>query len=125
VPIESEAVMSEIDRRERRFACRLPVTLHRGKGSLSLETEDVGFRGVYVVCDDPPAVRNLVRLTFALPGVGAPVEVHGMVVHVTTEDAARPRGFGLQFWGLDARARSAWDHFVHGLLRDSGPARRG
>jgi len=117
--------MKPVDRREKRFACRLPVTLHRGKTTVALETEDVGFRGVYVVCDDPPPVRNLVRLSFVLPGAPAPVEVHGMVVHVLGGASPRAHGFGLQFWGVDAKARAAWDHFVHGLLRESSRTRHG
>jgi hypothetical protein len=110
--------MLDTDRREFRLSCRLSVLWQRSKQSQTLHTHDVGFRGAFLQCDEPPALRQLVKLTFSLPG-GEFVETHAMVVHMRKPEEHRGGGFGVQFWGLDAQGRATWDHFVHGLMRDS------
>jgi hypothetical protein len=115
--------MLEPDRREFRLTCRLNVLWQRSKQSQSLHTQDVGFRGAFLQCEEPPGQRQLVKLTFSLPG-GEFVETHAMVVHVRKAEEHHEGGFGVQFWGLDAQGRATWDHFVHGLMRDSKKHRK-
>jgi hypothetical protein len=85
---------------------------------LELLTNDVSYRGAFIRTDAPPALRQLLRVTFDLPNDAAKVSAHGMVVRVVTrgEGGGAPRvpGVGLQFWGPIEQAK-AWDQFVYDL----------
>lgn len=105
-------------RREARVEVCVPVVVYRGKSPISLETNDVSFKGLFVRTLDPPALRSLVRLKVSL--FDREFEAHAMAVHVVTtieEGDPHPRGVGLQFWGLSGPARTAWDDFVRGLVQ--------
>jgi hypothetical protein len=103
-------------RREARVDVRVPVVLVRGKSSVTLETTDVSFKGLFVRTEDPPALRSLVRLRVALHD--REFEAHAMVVHRTVGVSIdREPGIGLQFWGLAGPDRNAWDEFVRGLVQ--------
>ena len=77
-------------------------------------TNDVSFRGAFLRTDAPPALRQLVRVAFSLPG-GEEVSGHAMVVHVVPpgNDSQIP-GAGVQFWGPVQEAK-AWEKFVYEL----------
>lgn len=104
-------------RREARIEARVPVVMHRGKRTVSLETSDVSFKGLFLCTADPPPLRSLVRLIVSLDG--ATFETHAMAVHIVRSGGEHDReaGVGLQFWGLSGPARTAWDDYVRGLVQ--------
>jgi hypothetical protein len=103
-------------RREARVDARIRVLVVRGRRTVPLETSDVSFKGLFLVTDDPPPVRSLMRLRVALPA--REIEAHAMAVHVS-DDAGdgRGAGVGVQFWGLAGPDRTAWDDFVRDLIQ--------
>lgn len=107
-------------RRDARIDVRVPVVIIRGKVTLALETLDVSFRGLFLKCQEPPALRSLVRLKVTTPvGAGGPtrtIEVHAMAVHVIAAGDDREGGVGLQFWGLSGSDRQAWEDFIRALI---------
>jgi len=110
--------MNRSERRQFRYACEIAVEVRRGRAKAWHMTRDVGFRGVFIHSEILPPLRHLLQLAFILPE-GPRIETHGMVVHLVKEGPEREIGFGVQLLGLDGRARSDWDHFVHRLVRES------
>lgn len=108
------SVGDEDKRREARFPARIVARVARRGEEIELITNDVSFRGAFLRTDAPPALRQLVRVAFALPE-GITVSGHAMVVHVVPKngDASVP-GVGLQFWGPVAEAK-AWEKYVYDL----------
>lgn len=108
-------------RRDLRYAIRFPAKLAYGKKELSLFTEDVSFRGIFVSTDTPPKLRQLVRIQLILPDGERALKVHGMVVHVTDPAQKRP-GVGIQFYALDHEARDTWDALIRYVEAHCPPA---
>lgn len=107
--------MAEDDkRREARYAARITARVVRRGEHVELLTNDVSFRGAFLRTDAPPALRQLVKVAFALP-TGELVSGHAMVVHVVPpgEGETIP-GVGVQFWGPIHEAR-AWEKYVYDL----------
>jgi hypothetical protein len=101
-------------RRETRFPARIVARVVRRGDSVELMTNDVSFRGAFLRTDAPPALRQLVRVAFVMPGSEL-VSAHAMVVHVMppgTGDAIP--GIGVQFWGPIQEAK-AWEKYVYEL----------
>lgn len=101
-------------RRDARIDVQVPVVVIRGKSTLDLESLDVSFRGLFLKCEDPPALRSLVRLKVTIPS--RTIEAHAMAVHVIAAGDDRESGVGLQFWGLSGSDRQAWDDFIRSLI---------
>lgn len=104
-------------RRDARIDVRVPVVLIRGKATVEQQTLDVSFRGIFLECKEPPALRSLVRLKVTIPS--RTLEVHAMAVHLAPASEGHPlerRGVGLQFWGLSGSDRQAWEDFVRTLV---------
>ena len=108
-------------RRDLRYAIRFPAKLAYGKKELSLSTEDVSFRGIFVRTDIPPKLRQLVRIHLILPDGERALKVHGMVVHVVDAGQTRP-GVGIQFYALDYEARDTWDALIRHVEANCPPA---
>lgn len=106
-------------RREARYKAGIAVKVIRNKEILSLMTEDVSFRGVFVKMIAPPALRQLVRMEVPLPD-GPTLQVHAMVVFRVAPGGDAVAGAGMQFYGLEGRERAQWDHFVQSV-RDALP----
>ncbi len=106
-------------RREARYKASIPVLVIRGRETVSLMSEDVSFRGVFVRMELPPALRQLVRLEVSLPE-GATLKVHAMVVFRVPPGGNAVAGAGMQFYGLEGRERVQWDGFVQSV-RDMLP----
>ena len=106
--------MADDNRREHRFPARIVARVVRRGETVDLMTNDVSFRGAFLRTDAPPALRQLVRVAFVLPG-GALVSAHAMVVHVVLpNDAERVPGVGVQFWGPVEESK-AWEKYVYDL----------
>jgi hypothetical protein len=105
-------------RRDIRYPARIVACIVRRNESLELLTNDVSYRGAFIRTDAPPALRQLLRVSFVLPNAAGKVSAHGMVVRVVTKaeggEASRVPGVGLQFWGPVENAK-AWDQFIYDL----------
>jgi hypothetical protein len=115
------------NRREARFAIRLPATLLRGKREpLRIDTADVSVHGLFLRTDEPPPIRQLVKVEIVLPASGQRLLFHGMVVFVRKgPDGGMPAGIGVQLLGLDGDLLATWDEFVRSLApRHSASLRR-
>lgn len=100
-------------RREARFPARIVARVVRRNQNVELITNDVSFRGAFLRTDAPPALRQLVKVSFQMPG-GELVSAHAMVVHVVPPGEAPVPGVGLQFWGPVQESR-AWEKYVYDL----------
>ncbi len=106
--------MSDDKRREIRYPARILAQVVRRGERIELLTNDVSYRGAFLRTDAPPALRQLVKVTFTLPD-GASVSAHAMVVHVVEPNGhERVPGVGLQFWGPVGQAKS-WEQFIYEL----------
>lgn len=86
----------------------------RRNQNVELMTNDVSFRGAFLRTDAPPALRQLVKVSFLMPG-GEIVSAHAMVVHVVPPgNGAAVPGVGVQFWGPVQEAK-AWEKYVYEL----------
>jgi len=100
-------------RREPRFPARIVARVVRRGANVELITNDVSFRGAFLRTDAPPALRQLVRVAFVMPG-GELVSAHAMVVHVVPPGTDSVPGIGVQFWGPVAESK-AWEKYVYDL----------
>lgn len=100
-------------RRDKRYRTRLPIRTRIGGRVLSLFTEDVSFRGLFLCTETPPPVRQLIRIETILPPGSTPFATHGMVVYVVNKDepGGRTPGVGVQFYGMGDERR-AWESFI-------------
>lgn len=103
------------NRRDHRYGAKIVAKVVRRGATIELLTNDVSFRGAFIRTDTPPALRQLVRVTFALPS-GEVIEGHAMVVHVVAPgaDGGQAPGAGVQFWGPLAHGKT-WDQFIREL----------
>ena len=100
-------------RRDTRFAFRLPVTLVRGREEIPLTTEDISYHGLFLETDEDIPLRHLVRLKLLIPPFHRALDAFGMAVHTPASAARdRPRGVGVQLFALDRAARTVWGNFV-------------
>jgi len=107
-------VSDDNKRREARFPARIVARVARRAEEIELITNDVSFRGAFLRTDAPPALRQLVRVAFALPE-GTVVSGHAMVVHVVPKNGFETvPGIGVQFWGPVAESK-AWEKYVYDL----------
>jgi hypothetical protein len=104
----------EDKRRELRFPARIMARVVRRGANIELMTNDVSFRGAFLRTDAPPALRQLVKVAFVMPG-GEHVSAHAMVVHVVPPGKGHGiPGIGVQFWGPIQEAK-AWEKYVYEL----------
>jgi hypothetical protein len=106
-------VGAEDKRRELRFPARIAARVTRRRAVTELLTNDVSFRGAFVRTDAPPALRQLVKVSFTLP-TGEHIAAHAMVVHVVPPGSGPVPGMGVQFWG-PVEGGKAWEKFVYEL----------
>ncbi len=109
-------------RRDKRYRTQLPVRTRINGRRLSLFTDDVSFRGMFLCTEAPPPVRQLIRIETILPPNNVPFATHGMVVYVIGKDDASGRspGVGVQFYGMGDERR-AWEAFIQFIQRRSDP----
>ncbi len=99
-------------RRDERFNFVTPALLIRGKRRTQLHSADVSFSGLFLKTDNPPPLRELVRIKLVLPSDRQDVELMGMAVHRVEPGGPRLAGIGILLYGLDPAARSRWETFV-------------
>lgn len=99
-------------RRHARYYIDLPSLLIRGKQATRLRTLDVSFSGLFLRTDNPPPLRELVRIKLPLPGQGEEIQLLGMAVHRVEPGGAREPGIGVYLYGVDPDTRQRWESFV-------------
>ena len=99
-------------RRHERFRFVAPAVLVRGRRQTQLKTEDVSFSGLFLRTDEPPPLRDLVKIRLVLPSEGEEVELMGMAVHRVEPGGPRNAGIGVLLYGIDPALRSRWEKFV-------------
>lgn len=112
---------SALDRRDRRYPVRIPGVILSRKGEVPVLTGDVSFRGAFLRTDNPPQLRQLLRVRFEMPPEFGPspadreLSTTGMVAHVVSvgDAAGRAPGAGVEFYGLDGELRDKWERFIH------------
>lgn len=84
-------------RQSYRFRLSVKVELNsadkRGEAHF-LYTRDVSQGGLFLLCDDPPALGTLIQITLALPGVRPLLPVQGKVVR---QELHGEKGVGVEF----------------------------
>lgn len=105
-------------RRHERYPVSLDATITAGRRTLSGRVSDASFGGLFLCLDEPPALRNLVRINLVLPSDSLPIELLGMAVYVLRPQDAKGRapGCGVQFFGIDQDTRERWEKYI-GRLR--------
>ncbi len=93
-------------RRYERFPIRLPARILRGRQTFEGETVDVSQNGLLIHMEQPPRLRDLVKVEVQLPR--ETIRVMGMAVHVVPAT----HSVGVQLWGLEPNARDHWLQFV-------------
>lgn len=98
-------------RKEQRLGADLPVQIKAGKKTISGTVHDASMHGLFVACDEPPGMRQLVQIEVSLPS-GSKLTAHTMVVH----HGGATKGAGLEFFGKGDRPE--WDEFIRQLARN-------
>lgn len=99
-------------RRHERFNFVAPAVLVRGRKEMQLHTEDVSFGGLFLRTDNPPPLRDLVKIRLVLPSDHQEIELLGMAVHRVPPGGPRLAGIGVLLYGLDPALRARWENFV-------------
>jgi hypothetical protein len=109
------------DRRDRRYRFELPATILSRRDAVTAVTENVSYRGVFLLTTAKVAKRELIRVRFSLPNDGGEIVANAMVVYVVGANDAdgRPQGLGLQFYGLDGQPRARWEKLVASVREQS------
>lgn len=109
----------------------VPVRIQRGKRATEATLRDVNARGLLVVCDEPPPLRQLVKIELSMPTDGSIFASHATVVRVAENDAGGgPPGsgshlVGLELFGQDKRGLDAWAALSKFAENAVPPASRG
>jgi len=104
--------MGREQRRDVRYRVQMPCVMLRGPKKNELTTEDVSFRGLFLRTDEPPALRQLVRVKLSLPPTNDEFTGYGMEVHVVPPGGPRVAGVGVQFYGVSGAEKNRWDAFI-------------
>lgn len=111
-------------RKHERYGYKAPALLVRGRRQTQLMTEDISFSGLFLRTDNPPPLRELVKIKLVLPSDKLDAELLGMAVHRVEPGGPRIAGIGILLYGLDPQMRVRWERFVQevrGGQHGSGP----
>jgi type IV pilus assembly protein PilZ len=111
-------------RATRRIAMRLAVRFGTVDHLRKEYTTNISAGGMFIRTEHPPAMNEVVQVSLALPGAGAPLDARAMVVHRVTPEEARQRGVdpgvGVQFVESDDRFRERIDQIIAGAAGSGG-----
>jgi uncharacterized protein (TIGR02266 family) len=102
-----------------RVEAKLQVSWKSSRDFLSAWSRNLSCGGIFIATDAPPALREIVELSIALPDGKPPAKSHAEVVHCVTPEEARRTGAvagaGLQFLDADDEFRERLDACVQAL----------
>jgi hypothetical protein len=104
--------MTDEKRRDRRHGTELPALIVRGKRNVETTVKNVCFRGMFLGTDDPPSLRQLIRVEMQLPPGNGIFSSHATVVRVADGTDGRPKGVGIELFANDRSLMAMWDDFV-------------
>lgn len=112
------------DRVHPRYRVDLTATARWRRTVAAVTAYDVSLTGAFIVSEEHPNARELVRLEMTLPGRPDPFSVHGMAVNFTEvgDVEAKPNGFGVQLYAMDREMQRVWAQFID-LVKRGGVAR--
>jgi len=96
----------------------VPVRLLRGKRETAATLRSVDNRGLVVRTDDPPPLRQLVKIELSMPHDASIFASHATVVRVA--EAEGSNHVGLELFGQDRKGLDAWEMLVR--FAQSAPA---
>lgn len=96
----------------------LPVHILRRGSAEAVDMIDASFRGLFVRMDDPPPVRELVKLRLSLPH--RDLDVHAVVVRIVEDELGRA-GVGLRFFALNGEDLLEWESAASEILGFASP----
>lgn len=105
--------MSAELRREPRYPHRTRVVASWPGQSAPMWTADISFRGLFLACDDPPRLQQLIHIDIPLPPHNEPLRLLGMAVHRVAPGGNRPPGIGVELYGNDPQTTTRWAEFVN------------
>ena len=100
-----------------RFPIRLRTRVRTALGPRLEFSVNLSASGMFLASDTPPALREVVALSFDVPGESAPLECHAEVMHLVRPAQANkdwPAGYGVQFIQADDRFRERLDRLLGG-----------
>jgi uncharacterized protein (TIGR02266 family) len=100
-----------------RFPIRLRTRVRTALGPRLEFSVNLSASGMFIASDSPPALREVVALSFDVPGDSAPLECNAEVMHSVRPAQANkdwPAGYGVQFIHADDRFRERLDRLLAG-----------
>lgn len=106
-------------RRDPRYHARIRAAIVRGQEADWRHTDNVSYRGAYILTATPPPVRTLIEVRFVLPPHDDRVTFHAMVAYSATPEV-RPKapGIGVQLYGVAGTDGTRWQQFIRRLRQD-------
>jgi hypothetical protein len=98
-----------------RYLDRLRVTLSPGKHSAQREVLNLSASGLFIHCDPPPAIDQIVQVILELPDGQPPLQVQAIVLHRLLPGSPREPGAGVQFIGASDAFRARLDAYLEKL----------
>lgn len=122
-PLERKAFLNcgyrhlfEIERREKRVLCRIPVVCQFEDSTLESISGDISQHGIYVQSRTPILPGTPVTVSFTLPSGGPPIVGGGRVAWLNQgfprTNMGLPQGFGVQFLHLAPPALTQLTAFI-------------
>jgi hypothetical protein len=106
-----EGSMSQANaRRDQRYRIAIPVTIV-SRDPVTVLTENVSFRGMFLRTDNPPPRMHLIRVRIALPNTEIALDTNVVVVSSSLPGARAP-GVGVTFFALNGDTQKEWETFI-------------
>ncbi|MCK6547059.1 PilZ domain-containing protein, partial [Myxococcota bacterium] len=103
-------------RRSERYRIALPVLIKDAHGGEQTRTSDVSAHGIAVLASKSRSLRQYVELELTLPAPSSKLSVTAVVARIAEDlelaDGTRGKGFGLDFFLFDAKAKAEWQRFM-------------
>jgi PilZ domain-containing protein len=96
-------------RRDVRTRITVPAAILRRGSAEPVHMVDASFRGLFLRMDDPPPVRELIKLRINLPS--GHVVMHAVVMRIVDDEIGRA-GVGLRFFVLEGQDKREWESFI-------------
>jgi len=104
--------MKNIEKRgEHRYRTAIQVKVACGRRTFDAETQDLSFRGLYIVADESLAQNQYVRIWIHLPKRSHPLEMGAKVTRVEALSSGKA-GIGLQLYGNDRAHLDVWSGWI-------------
>ena len=104
--------MENIEKRgQHRYITALQVKVACGRRTLDAETQDLSFRGLYIVADESLTQNQYVRIWIHLPKRSHPLEMGAKVIRIEALPNGKT-GIGLELYGNDGAHLDVWSGWI-------------